>query len=352
VSCGLVLAAGCASVDRSTAPRQLAVMPVTSVTHSLATASANYQIARYYQERNQYDAAIDAYRKSLQAKPDYAEAHNGLGVIYASQGRYAEASIELRSALAITPAAAHIYNNLGYSYLLEGKNAEALAVLQLARGFDPDNRRVRDNIEVALRRLGGKAADAPAAGKTPASPAMAAAPAAAQIANAPPAPALPTRRPLDLSTSAQSRMELVQLAPNIFEVRMPVEKAALAMRREVRTDDSVPPAARKFRLEVANGNGTAGLARRVGHLLLGKGMPPARLTNQKPFRQATTEIQYRPGFLPDATGLSKNIHDSVSVVEYGGLKPGTDVRLVLGKDDASILAIVAVLEGDVLLAAR
>src|SRR5947208_1431498 len=125
VTCGLALAAGCASVDRSTAPRQLAVMPVTSVTHSMATASANYQIGRYYQERNQYDAAIDAYRKSLQAKPDYAEAHNGLGVIYASQGRYAEASIELRSALAITPAAAHIYNNLGYSYLLEGKNAEA-----------------------------------------------------------------------------------------------------------------------------------------------------------------------------------------------------------------------------------
>lgn len=360
VTCGLALAAGCASVDRAN-PKPLAVVPVTNVTHSMATASANYQIGRYYQDRNRYDAAIDAYRKSLEAKPDNADAHNGLGIIYANQGNYAEASIELRSAMAITPAAAYIYNNLGYTYLLEGKNAEALTVLKLASGLDPDNRRVRDNIEIAMKRLGEKTADPSATRQAatgeawvaaaPAKPTNSGSPGTTKLAGAnsatlPPAAAMRTPERIELSTSVQSRMEIVQLAPNVFEVRMPAEKAsALPRAGEAREDHSGQLAVKTFRLEVSNGNGTSRLARRVSRLLLSKGMPAARLTNQKPFRQAYTEIQYRPGFLSYATGLRTNIKDMASVVEQRGLKPGTDVRLVLGKDDATILAIVEALGG-------
>lgn len=364
VACGLALAAGCASVDRAN-PKPLAVAPVTNVTHSMASASANYQIGRYYQDRKQYDIAIEAYQKSLAAKPDNADAHNGLGIIYASRGKYAEASIELRSAMAITPAAAYIYNNLGYTYLLEGRNAEALTVLKQASGLDPDNRRVRDNIEIAMQRLGEKAADPSATRQAamgeagiappPATPTNSGSPGTTKLAGAISAtlpPATPKRTPerMELSSAAQSRMEMVQLAPNVFEVRMPVEKASAVLRAgEAREDNGGQLAVKTFRLEVSNGNGASRLARRVSQLLLGKGMPAARLTNQKPFRQAFTEIQYRPGFLSYATGLRSNIKDMAAMVEDKGLKPGTDVRLVLGKEDATILAIVEALQGGVLL---
>ena len=156
VSCGLALAGGCASLN-PTSPAQFAVTPVTNVTHSAAITDVNYQKGRSYQGRIQYGAAIAAYRKSLEANPGNAEAHNALGVIYASQGKHEQAVIELKAALALAPAAAHIHNNLGYAYLLQGRNADALAALKVASGLDPDNVRSRANIKIAEQRLGPEA---------------------------------------------------------------------------------------------------------------------------------------------------------------------------------------------------
>ena len=38
------------------------------------------------------------------------------------------------------------------------------------------------------------------------------------------------------------------------------------------------------------------MARRLGEQLAAAGLPKARLTNQKPFQQIVTEIQYRNGY--------------------------------------------------------
>ena len=63
------------------------------------------------------------------------------------------------------------------------------------------------------------------------------------------------------------------------------------------------PVAQRYRLEVSNGNGVTGMAKRVGQMLAVTGLPQARLTNQKPFVQQFTEIQHRDGYESAAIAL-------------------------------------------------
>ena len=58
---------------------------------------------------------------SLKQKPDYAEAHNNLGLAYVAQGRLNDAVREYQLALESDPENAETYNNLAISYLDSGK---------------------------------------------------------------------------------------------------------------------------------------------------------------------------------------------------------------------------------------
>ena len=118
--------------------------------------------------------------------------------------------------------------------------------------------------------------------------------------------------------------ELVQLAPNVFELRLAPTPLATAAQQ--------PMAAQSFRLELSNGNGVTGMARRLGEQLIAKGLPKARLTNQKPFRQRATVIQYREGYAAVAESLQRRMPNQPPVVKAAVLRPSTDVRVVLGKD--------------------
>jgi hypothetical protein len=90
----------------------------------------------------------------------------------------------------------------------------------------------------------------------------------------------------------------------------------------------------RFGIEVSNGNGTAGLAYRTAAFLKAQGLAqPTRLTNHVSFRQGQTEIQYREGFRVAAEDLQKRLGETSAVLlQSGTLRPGTDVRLLLGRD--------------------
>ncbi len=309
MSCGLALlhGGGCAFLDRTSNP-QRAVTPVSNVTHSTAITDANYQIGRSYQGRIQYDAAIAAYRKSLEANPRNAEAHNALGVIYASQGKHEQAEIELKAALALAPAAAHIHNNLGYAYLLQERNAEALAALKVASGLDPANERARENMRIAEQRLGHEAPNPPSAQVVPAVSAEVKSP--------------PTDK-----DGGQSTARLLSVAPNIYELRQ-----GSPMQAKPASPLATETAPETVRLEIANGNGVTGLAKRTSSSLQRKGYAVTRLTNQVPYTQMITEIQYRQGQENQAKRLNALLSAPAKVVESSQLRKDVGVRLVLGRD--------------------
>ena len=89
--------------------------------------------------RGQVDEAIAHYRKALEIKPDYAEAHNNLGNALAGRGQVDEAIAHYRKALEIKPDYAEAHYNLGNALAGRGQVDEAIAHYRKALEIKPDD---------------------------------------------------------------------------------------------------------------------------------------------------------------------------------------------------------------------
>ena len=395
------LLSGCASYQKTADSETWSIKPVYHVRHSTETPDAYYQLGRYYQGQNRYQKALAAYQKALGIDGTFAEARNGLGVIYAMQGRQQEALEQFRQAVKQAPNAAHIHNNLGYALYLSGSYAEAASELERAVVLNPANQAAHTNLALALNKAGNreKAVQvmAQAAKPQPAenapqvtqetqqvrsgTPTLVPAPAVATTAIASSAPQQVLALPKDWGVITQaapkqaplskSRMQAVQQAPNKYELRgqahvqsaakplqqasvQPKERdliAAQAAQKPVTVAESrvqpvssmaaqraAAPAAKPYRIEVSNGNGVTGMARKVAGFLDGEGYSRARLTNQKPFQVAASQVQYRSGYREQAQTLVLNLPGRPGIVQADNLRGDISIRVVLGKDLAGNVA--------------
>lgn len=318
--------------------------------------------------------------------PGEAQPHTNLGYVQHLMGDHAGAAQTLRRAMALG-AGPKAFQNLQLaeaslrgsplpavdqpqiaaaapasapSVLAAPTPAVALAVAAAAPGSAAE----RAPVLLAPPAASPAPVSAPAATNTiAAAPATALAPAAQTAAPAAVAPAMATAAPAAdartmaapltvLPTSAReigSHMELVQVASNIYELKTrPASEAAPAAPARVAAvavTANVKPAAqdvpqetklRMARLEVANGNGVTGMARRFRHLLGAMGIPVDRLSNDKPYKQVSTTIQYSPGFEKQAASLQKALQGKAQLTSKQ--LASADVRLVLGKDASQSLA--------------
>ena len=101
---------------------------------------------------------------------------------------------------------------------------------------------------------------------------------------------------------------------------------------------------------MANGNGVEGLARQTSAYLKEAGYGPMRLTNQKPFGQPHTEIQYRPGFEEQARALQLRLAGKGVTASSSRLRQDVEVRVVLGLDVRSVAQLTAAEPGALRLA--
>ena len=358
---GALLAGACSTVHES-GPMAGQVSPLQVVRHGASNPDALYATGRYYQGQVRYDQAIEYYQRLLEADPRHAEGHNALGVIYAMQGRNDVAEAEFRAALEAAPGAAHIHNNLGYLLMRQGRLNDAVVSLDRALGLDPANTRARDNLEKAYSRMvamDGRSAAPPLATQgvgeavavARAVPLPAPTASSALIETAPdhsatPNPAASSVTPVPTapapSQAAQGGLEMARIGANVYELRQPVAPKAAAQQAAapvLPTTAAIAAAAlapatpsRQMRLEVANGNGVEGLAGRTSRFLQKVGYPTARLTNQKPFVQPMTEIQYRPGYEEQANNLQRVFAGKGVLAEAKSLRPDIQVRVVLGQN--------------------
>jgi hypothetical protein len=94
-----------------------------------------------------------------------------------------------------------------------------------------------------------------------------------------------------------------------------------------------------FKLEVSNGNGISGFAARVAGHLGRLGVATGRLTNEGTFSQPTTLIQYREGYRSHAARVGALLPRTVPVVQSGTLRGDIHVRVVLGQDVRTDVAL-------------
>lgn len=408
--CVTALLSSCASFQ-SADSSAWNVQPALSVRHSTEKPDAYYQLGRYYQGQNRYEQAMTAYQKALALDGGFVEARNGMGVIYSMQGRLQEAIEQFRLAAGQAPNAAHIHNNLGYALYLSGLYAEAASTLERAVALEPANQAARNNLAQAQEKAGGTVQPLPILAQAPipqpaekttpapleAQQAQVEVPATAPVPSAPAALAvtqapqqvveLPTDRG-PITTAAgnpvpvvESRVQVVQLAPNVYELRERVEAqralgASTSSRQEKalpkdqglimpvaqkpvpvvhgraqtahlapkvyeqrervevlgRTAPSAAGATKPLRIEVSNGNGVTGMARKVAGFFDERGYSGARLTNQKPFQVASSAVQYRFGYRDEAQSLASTMPGHPALIQANDLRWDISVRVVLGKD--------------------
>ncbi|QDL37121.1 LytR C-terminal domain-containing protein [Rhodoferax sediminis] len=349
----IVLALGVCLLQACAAPpakMEITLQPVLRVRHSSDQAAATYyQLGKYHQDRGNLDLARAAYSHSIALDSRPMEARNALAVIDAQQGRLDDATALLQQLVADYPAVAYLHNNLGYVYSMQGDDDAAVAALQRALALDAGDERARNNlkaVQAASAGHGAPAAAAPAAATAP-TPVPAAPAQGLAIVNPPETP--------------QARMEVVQIEPDVYQLRL---KAAIAsVLADLQTGKPVAaaatlasapaasaPPAKAARVEVANGNGVAGMARRIQGVLGRHGIAVNRLTNALPYTQQETKIQYRAGYEQAAEALKHALRGHAVVVATNSSSAPSDVRLVLGRDAISSMALIEGSDGESLLA--
>ena len=361
------------------------VEAMANIRHSNESAYGYYQLGRIYQAQNRLDDAEMAYKKALSLDERYCEATNALGVIYSVQGKHELAVEHFRSALAQAPRAAYLHNNLGHAYFLQQKYHEAIESLESAASLDPHNQRTLHNLALAyagagfvdrseqafrtaqtLRTRDARAVssvlgepDARARGRLGAAPTRASEQAAtggsagdvfSRALAAPPSVGGSSAAGVLRAENSAAELflrrsdadaTLVLIGANIYELRAPQLRAhrqPVPSPRPLQQSSAL--AAKLFRLEVSNGNAVPGLARRVGEQLKRSGVNVVRLTNQLPYRQAVTEIQYREGYTNQADTLASSLAKHVVIARGRALRTDIHVRLVLGHDVQNELALL------------
>lgn len=430
-ACAVALITGCAQTgpvagdagQGASSQAHFKVEPVYRVAQGrpAGTAAGQYAVGREYLNQGRIDAAILRFQQALQLDPDFTEAHNGLGVAYGKAGRFAEAAEAFRAALAATPGKAHLLSNLGYAQYRAGQLDAAWQSLRASYELEPRNDRTRENLRLvadAMQAGKGDGARAVARPVTQADqPARAAAPqakapvaadperqSAKASATAEPAPqsannasaSLPAAT-LVIAAQAQAaralgeppnplayqvvvasapQSQLVQLAPNVYELRgaqapeqapapraevvvapVPVRQALAATPRlpahpplrplgvvstsrlpaqPLRVSLASSAAARDIDgLEVSNGVGLPRLAGRTAHQLRLQGAQVARVSDYRSFGVTRTQIQYRDGHEAGARALQSQLPVRATLVRSSALIDGINLRLVVGRDMVS-----------------
>jgi tetratricopeptide (TPR) repeat protein len=125
---GLLLGAGpCASAGQTD----------SSQMEGAPAVEAHFAAAQQAQRNNDYVTAEREYRAVLAIRPDFAEAHMNLGLVYQLRNQISDAITEFQRALQLKPPLAGANFFLGVDYCKRGEGTRALPYLKAAAQQDP-----------------------------------------------------------------------------------------------------------------------------------------------------------------------------------------------------------------------
>lgn len=207
-ACAISLITGCATTTDRVAldASNTKIQPVFRVQQPAGTAAGQYAVGRIELADGRIGAAIVRFRNALKLDPAFVDAQNGLGVAYGQQGRFDKAAEAFRAALALAPASPYVLNNLGYAEMKAGRLVEARESFRHSLAIDPKNVHTRENVRLLVQLEQDSRAVV-----------MEVAP--APVRAAAPAQAAPPQASVATVLSRTDKTMLVQLAPNVYELR-------------------------------------------------------------------------------------------------------------------------------------
>ncbi len=117
-----------------------------------AMAHNNLGIALH--ESGKIDEAIKCYKKAIKLKPNYSTTYFNLGNTLKQQGKLEGAVVNYKKAIELNPNDATIYGNLGNTFKEQGKLDEAVECYKQASRLNPDNAEFHCNLGAALQESG------------------------------------------------------------------------------------------------------------------------------------------------------------------------------------------------------
>ena len=358
-------------------------------------AEARNGVGVIYAAQGRQQEAIEQFRLAAKLAPDAAHIQNNLGYALYLNKSYAEAVGALEQAVALSPDNRAAHTNLALALDKAGDNGKAVQVmaeLAQAAGNAPQKIAVQTASApapaVATAAIPSSSQPVLALGvisqaetkPVPAPAVVAAMPASAPkqvqalpkgsgvAAQAEPKPATQVanlaqvaqaknsgyenRKQVDVHVQAVAPVKPVQQV-SVQKPRQDVAVAPAAQKQapsaELRVQtvqqasgaaepkvQAAAPAAGPYRIEVSNGNGVMGMARKVADFLNKDGSPSARLTNQKPFQVASSQVQYRSGYRDQAQSLASALPGKPGIAQASNLRRDVSVRVLLGKDVANV----------------
>jgi predicted O-linked N-acetylglucosamine transferase (SPINDLY family) len=100
------------------------------------------------------DDAADCYRKAIQLKPDFVEAHNALGRLYKDRNEFDDALVCYRRVAELRPDSSDAQGNLAYVLKQLGRFEEAVACCRRAIVLNPNQASVHSNLGNVLQEAG------------------------------------------------------------------------------------------------------------------------------------------------------------------------------------------------------
>jgi len=102
--------------------------------HAIPYDVMNYQnMGRAYSTRQDYETAIEYFKKAIELKPDYAKAYYNMAGAYGNNRNYDKAIEYFEKTVELRPDYADAYYYIGYAYELKGNTAKEAEYKQKAQ---------------------------------------------------------------------------------------------------------------------------------------------------------------------------------------------------------------------------
>ncbi|HEX7697103.1 MAG TPA: tetratricopeptide repeat protein [Candidatus Acidoferrum sp.] len=134
--------------EKAFALSKQAALRALSINPDLAEAHVSLANALFYSEWKWADADRE-YKRALELKPTYEEAHHSYSHYLTLAGRHGEAIEESQLLLRLDPLSSHMNSHLGLAYLKAGRFDEALAQFKKTITLDPNYMRVYVHLGIA-----------------------------------------------------------------------------------------------------------------------------------------------------------------------------------------------------------